>query len=325
MNSDPRWVSATAVGRMLRCPVSVAPRASPSIPAPDTPDNAGTLAHLALGVWLESDEWKHESPGAALQEAWDAEALRLGINWRRLREGVVVRARLRSRGAELAQLVANAGTRARSEVFLADRTTGIYGAADIVVDGGDGGGAVIDLKSGRDVVGDLDQAVRTQLLMYAHLFRARHGELPASVVAFSLIRGALPIEFSVEEVDGLIERVNEARAMEDPVASPDEVGCRYCSRRLRCDPHWVAAQEWSMPDCVEGRLVKIERAAAGMTALRVDTATASEWVTNLDAGQAAKVPTIGEHVRVVRVTQRRDTEWVASPATRIAPKLSQPG
>lgn len=301
------------------------PRAIPNIPLADTPDNAGSLAHLALGVWLEGGKWKDLDPGAALQAAWDAEAARWGINWRRLREGVVVRARLGSRGAELAQLVANAGTRARSEVFLTDDSTGIYGALDVMVDDGDGGGAVIDLKSGRDVVGELDQAVRIQLLMYAHLFRAEHGELPATVVAFSLIRGALPIEFSVEEVDGLIERVGEVRAMEDPVASPDEVGCRYCSRRLICDPHWVAAKEWSKPDCVEGRLTKIERAAAGMTALRVDTATASEWVTNLDANQAAKVPAIGEHVRVVRIAQRRDTEWVASPATRVAPKLSPPG
>lgn len=322
MNPSPRWVSATAVGRLLKCPVSVTPRASPIVPAADTPGNAGSLAHLALGVWLESGRWKGGEPGLALQAAWDAEAARWGINWRRLREGVLVRARLGSRGAELAQLVANAGTRARSEVVLADDSTGIYGALDVIVDDGHGGGAVIDLKSGRDVVGDLDQAVRLQLLIYAHLFRAEQGRLPAGLVAFSLIRGALPIKFSVEDVDDLIERVSEVRATQDPVASPDEVGCRYCARRLRCDPHWVAAKEWPMPDCVEGRLTKIERAAAGTTALRLETPTRSEWVTNLDADQAANVPAIGEHLRVVQVNQRRDNEWVASPGTRVASKLS---
>ena len=324
MNSRPRWVPATAVWRMLRCPVSVVPRASPRIPATDTPDNAGSLAHLALGVWLDSGGWKGENPGAALQAAWDAEAARWGINWRRLREAPVVRARLGSRGAELAQLVTNAGTRARSEVFLTDKSTGVYGALDVTVDDGDGGGAVVDLKSGRDAVGYLDPAVKTQLLIYAHLFRAEHGELPATVVAFSLTRGALPIEFTVDDVDGLIERVTSVRVMENPVASPDELGCRYCSRRLKCSPHWVAAKDWSKPDCVEGRLTKIERATAGMTALRLDTGTAIEWVTNLDAVQASNVSAIGEHLRVVRVTQRGSTEWIASPATAVASILSPP-
>lgn len=324
MNSGLRWVSATAVGRLLQCPVSVVERASPSIPAVGTPDNAGSLAHLALGVWLQSGAWKSQNPGTALQAAWDAEAARWEISWRRLREGPVVRARLGSRGAELAQLVANAGTRARSEVFLTDKSTGVYGALDVVVDGGGGGGAVIDLKSGRDVVGRMDPAVRTQLLIYAHLFRAEHGELPATVVAFSLIRGAFPIEFAEDEVDGLIERVSGIRAMQSPVASPDEAGCRYCSRRLTCGPHWAAAKEWSKPDCVEGRLTKIERAAAGVTALRLDTGTAIEWVTNLDAVQVSNVAAVGGHLRVVRVTQRRDTEWVASPATAVAPNLSPP-
>ncbi|MEW2014368.1 MULTISPECIES: hypothetical protein [Microbacterium] len=178
------------------------------------------------------------------------------------------------------------------------------------------------MKSGRDVVGTLDEAVRIQLLMYAHLFRAKYGKLPTTVAAFSLIRGAVPIEFSVEEVDELIERVHEVRAMKDAVASPDEVGCRYCSRRLRCDPHWVAAKEWPKPDCVEGRLTKIERAAAGMIALRVETPTTTEWVTNLDAHQATNLPAIGEHLRVVRISQRRHTEWVASTVTRVGPKAS---
>ncbi|WP_246078183.1 PD-(D/E)XK nuclease family protein [Microbacterium testaceum] len=318
------WVSATAAGRLLTCPVSVAPRANPTIPTATTPNNAGSLAHLALGVWLESGGWKGKDPGTALHAAWDAEAARWGVNWRRLREGVVVRARLGLRAADLAQLIKNAGIRARSEVFLTDRATGIYGALDVIVDGGAGGGAVIDLKSGRDVVGDLDAAARVQLLMYAHLFRREYGQLPATLIAFSLIRGALPIEFSLEEVDELIERVGGVRALQDPVATPGQAVCRYCSRRLRCEPHWVAAEEWSKPDCLEGQLTKIERAAAGMTAIRLKTPTASEWVTNLDAQQAANARAIGERVRVVRVTKRRDTEWVASPVTRIATHSSTP-
>lgn len=324
MSFTPMWVSATAAGRLLTCPVSVVPRANPTIPTATIPDNTGSLAHLALGVWLESGGWNRKDPGAALHAAWDAEAARWGVNWRRLREGVVVRARLGSRAADLAQLVNNAGIRARSEVVLTDHATGIYGALDVVVDGGAGGGAIIDLKSGRDVVGNPNAAVRVQLLMYAHLFRAEYGQLPATLIAFSLIRGALPIELSLEEVDGLIERVGELRAVQDPVATPGEAECRYCSRRLRCEPHWVAAEEWSKPDCIEGQLTKIERAAAGMTAICLKTPTANEWVTNLDAEQAANARAIGERVRVVRVTQRRDTEWVASPVTRVATHSSLP-
>ena len=226
------WLSATSAGRLLRCP---APRAfvttAKPIP-PSPPQNAGTLAHLAMSTWLESGAWLDDEHGQGLQQAWDREAGRWKDDAKRLPDSVMTRARLRSRGPELAAVLKSAGITARSEVFLQDDVSMLYGQLDVVVDD-PRGGAVVDLKTGNDTN---SEGVRTQLLIYAALFKQETGHFPTTLVAFSLLHGPVPIEFSQTEVDDVSARVELARRQRG-LAVPDPAGCKYCRRRLICGPH----------------------------------------------------------------------------------------
>lgn len=308
-------MSATSAGRRLRCPASAAFAMAPKAIPTSAPDNAGSLAHLAMSAWLDSGAWLNAEPGRALQTAWDREAIRWKIDAKHLRDSVMTRSRLRSRGAELASLLESSGSRARSEVFLKDQINRVYGQLDIVVDDA-GGGAVVDLKTGAD---DHSDGVRTQLLMYAHLFRQESGHLPASLIVFSLRHGAVHIEFSQADIDDLLARLEEARRQTES-AVPDAGGCRYCRRRLRCEPHWVAAMTWTDPDCAEGSVTKVETSVAGLTAVRISTATGEQWVTGLTLlpGQTLS---LGSKIRVTEVAGRgegAEREWRATSSTRTA-------
>ncbi|MGW4929693.1 PD-(D/E)XK nuclease family protein [Agromyces sp. NPDC004153] len=315
MTSATQWLSATSATRLLSCPASAAFVAAPQSIPPSAPDNAGTLAHLAMGAWLESGAWLDEDAGSALQVAWDREAARWNVDAKRLRDSIMTRSRLRARGAELAGLLKASGTRARSEAFLQDDVHGLYGQLDIVVDDPIGG-AVVDLKTGAHGFSD---GVRTQLLIYAHLFGKECGHLPDVLVAFSLRHGAVHVEFSQAEIDALLARIEEARA-QPAMEVPDERGCKYCRRRLRCEPHWAAAMTWTDPDCVEGQISKVEASVAGMTAVRISTAVGEQWVTGITSLPVRALGS-GSTIRVTEVAGRgegTEREWLATRSTRIA-------
>ncbi len=285
-------------------------------PTPSAPRNAGTLAHLAMGAWLESGGWLEDAPGAALQSAWDSEAARWGVDPRRLKDSVLTRSRLRRRGAELARLLKSSGSHARSEVFLCDDARRLYGQLDIVVN--DAGGAVVDLKTGDDGTPGVSNDVRNQLLLYAHLYGRQYGHLPVSLVVFSLRYGALPVEFSPHDIDALLGQVDAARDAVPLLAVPDPSGCRYCRRRLRCEPHWEAAAAWKDPDCVEGRVAKVETSRAGLTAVLIETSRGLQWVAGLIVANDDEL-TLGQLLRVTEVAgggRGDERDWRATRSTR---------
>lgn len=285
-------------------------------PPPSAPRNAGTLAHLAMGAWLESRGWLEGGPGEALQSAWDIEAARWGVDPRRLEDSVLTRSRLRRRGAELASLLKSSGSHARSEVLLCDYARRMYGQLDIVVDGA--GGAVVDLKSGQEGTPEITNDVRNQLLLYAHLYERQYGHLPASLFVFSLRHGALPVEFSPHDIDALLSEVDAARGAVPLVAAPDPSGCRYCRRRLQCEPHWGAAAAWNDPDCVEGRIVKVETSRAGLTAVRLETTRGAQWVAGLIVVNDEELA-LGRLLRITEVAggdHGEERVWRATRFTR---------
>lgn len=313
MTEDGGWLSATSAGRLLRCPASAAFASSPKPIPLSQPQNAGTLAHLAMSAWLESGAWLDDEHGQRLQQAWDREAERWKVEAKRLPNSVMTRARLRSRGPELAAVLKSAGTTARSEVFLQDDVTMLYGQVDVVVDD-PRGGAVVDLKTANDTN---SEGVRTQLLIYAALFKRESGHLPTSLVAFSLPNGPVQIEFSQAEVDDVLARVEVGRAQRG-LAVPDPAGCKYCRRRLICEPHWSAARTWADADCIEGLISKVETAAGGLTAVRVSTAIGEQWVTGLTPLPPHGLAT-GHKFRVTEVAGRgsgAEREWRANRSTR---------
>lgn len=251
-----------------------------------------------MSAWLESSAWLDDEHGQELQQAWDREGGRWKVDARRLPNSVMTRARLRSRGPELAAVLKRAGITARSEVFLCDDVSMVYGQLDVVVDD-PGGGAVVDLKTGNETT---SEGVRIQLLIYAALFKQETGYYPATLVAFSLVRGPVPIEFSQAEVDDVFARVEAARVQRE-LAVPDPAGCKYCRRRLICEPHWSAATTWVESDCIEGRISKVEAAAGGLTAVRVSTAAGEQWVTGLAPPRRHGL-TMGHTIRVTEVVGR---------------------
>ncbi|MDO9398031.1 MAG: PD-(D/E)XK nuclease family protein [Herbiconiux sp.] len=312
-----RWLSATSAGRLLRCPVSASYTTDPFVPPPSEPRNAGSLAHLAMGAWLETDAWREADSGATLRRAWDREAAQWSIEPSSLEDAVMTRSRLRRRGPELAGLLSRSGSNPRSEVQLRDDARRVYGQLDVVVDGA-GGGAVVDLKTGDDGSGEVGEDARTQLLIYAHLFGQEYGHLPAALVVFSLRYGAVPLEFTQSDVDSLLARIDDARGAMPPMAIPDRVGCRYCHHRLRCEPHWEAASTWEDSDCVEGRIVKVETSIAGLTSLRIATARGKQWVTGLTSSGDVAVGQ-GAAVRITEVSGRGEgdeRDWRATRFTR---------
>lgn len=315
MTPGAAWLSATSAGRLLRCPASAYFASAPDPVPPSRPENAGTLAHLAMNAWVESGAWLQDAPGRALQDSWDSEAAHWGVDAMAFADSVMTRSRLRSRGAELAALLRSAGGIARSEVFMRDSAQLLYGQIDLAVDA-EQGGAVVDLKTGAD---SHSEGVRTQLLVYAHLFRQEVGHLPGALVAFSLRRGAVHIDFSEGEVEDVLERVQAARK-HPSLALPDPAGCRFCRRRLRCDPHWEAASGWEDADCVEGVITKTEAAATGLIAVRVDTIHGQQWITGF-ASSAGEVLNPGDPVRFTEVAGRGELlarEWRATRSTRSA-------
>lgn len=313
MTQAGKWLSATSARRLLRCPASAAFVSTPKPIPPSPPQNAGTLAHLAMSAWLESGAWLDDEHGHELQQAWDREAKRWKVDAKRLPDSVMTRARLRSRGPELAAVLKSAGVAARSEVFLQDDLNMLYGQLDVVVDD-PRGGAVVDLKTGNDASSEV---VRTQLLIYAALFKQATEHFPNSLVAFSLLHGPVPIEFSQAEVDDVFGRVELARGQRG-LAVPDPAGCKYCRRRLTCEPHWIAASTWGEPDCVEGPISKVETTAGGLTAVRVSTAAGEQWVTGLTPPRPHGL-TEGHKIRVTEATPRgagAEREWRANRSTR---------
>ena len=270
-----------------------------------------------MGAWLERGGWLEDDAGAALQSAWNSEAARWRVDPRGLEDSVLTRSRLRRRGAELASLLRASGRHALSEVLLRDDARRLYGQLDIVVN--DSGGAVVDLKTGDVGTTGISKDVRSQLLLYAHLYRHQYGHLPASLVVFSLRYGALPVEFTPHDIEALLSQIDEARGAVALLAVPDETGCRYCRRRLRCEPHWEAAAAWDDPDCVEGRIVKVETSRAGLTAVRIETWRGEQWVTGLTVANDAAL-SVGQSLRVTEIAGRDDgdeRDWRATRFTRM--------
>lgn len=310
----PQWWSATATWRLLRCPVSAASAQAPTNPPSKAADNAGTLAHLALQAWAESGEWSRPEPGVRLQERFDEVAAARGANPERMPQALVTRARLKSRGKELAAILSCAGADIRSELLLNDENNHLFGILDIAATGASG--LVIDLKTGRDGSAEPSPTIEHQMTFYAHLFQATYGMRPEHVVIFSLQHGAAEIEVTSSMISVLLEQVRAARLSASAIARPQQDTCRFCPKRMTCQPHWDALPTWDRPDAIEGAISKIEHSSSGKTALRIG----SQWLTGIPAISIPGGAEPGEFARVVHVRRRYERtpdEWAASSNTRI--------
>jgi hypothetical protein len=227
---------------------------------------------------------------------------------------VITRARLKSRGEELAAILAAPSSEIRSELLLVDETNHLFGVLDIAALGA--GGMIVDLKTGHETSATDSGANRHQMTFYAHLFRAAYGVLPQQLIVFSLQHGPRVIELTPSSISTLLDGVRAARLVDSTVAHPQPDTCRFCPKRMRCEPHWDAVPTWDHPDAVEGVVMDVEYSSSGSAAVLIG----DRWLSGVPASELGKGGAVGQFARAVRV-HRRDhvgpEEWLATSATHI--------
>ncbi|WP_271986573.1 PD-(D/E)XK nuclease family protein [Pseudoclavibacter terrae] len=309
-----QWWSATATWRLLHCPASATPAHAPTRPHAQTPDNVGSVAHLALQTWVERGEWSHPECATRLQERFDEVATEHKIDPVRMHQGAATRARLKTRASQLAAILSSTSSDIRSEVLLRDESNRLFGILDIAGTGSDG--FIIDFKTGRDASPDSSTAIEHQMTFYAHLFQASYGTLPKRVIVFSLRQGPTEIQVTPSMVAVLLDQIRAANLTELTVARPGAHTCRFCPKRMTCQPHWDAVPGWERPDAIEGVLENIERSSSRTTTALIG----GRWLTGIPESALPSATVPGKSLRAVRVRCRNDSdpaEWTAGNTTHI--------
>jgi len=319
------WLSPTSAARLLECPASlglgsaVAETVAVSTPAP----NAGTLAHLAVRRWIEQGAWRF-ADAAKLTALFDRAADEAGIDAVTLRDGRLTRARLAARATQLGELLSRSSAATiMCEVELRDPSQLLRGILDITVLGNPS--SVIDLKTGRDAAGTLARSIQLQLRVYAHLFRTAHGTLPDHVEAFSLSHGPITVEANPASVQAVLDAITAARKQNPDTAHPAPETCRFCQRRMTCEPQWARLTDWETPDALEGEIVQITRAETGTCGVLLATAAGPAWLFQVPANRIPDAAAPGRWLRAIRVGKRQERDksqdastWRAGALTALA-------
>lgn len=218
----------------------------------------------------------------------------------------MVRASLKARAPQLADVV---GSRSIAEVVseteLRDQERKLRGIPDLLLLGDEV--ILLDLKTQQFDGDELPEAVQFQLNIYSHLVNVQYGSRPDRVEVFSLHRGRIPVAVTQESINNTLAEVDAGRACDQTDAHPEPDLCRYCDRRLICEPHWQALQGWLDPDALEGEIIDIEVATNGQAALRVQLADGATWVNRIPASEL-KGSQPGQRVRLVRLRKPRPTD-----------------
>lgn len=290
------WLSPTRVWRLTRCPASAGRLHFPPVAECAGPQNSGTIAHTAVQLWIENGGHHSMDPCSALVGSINIALAATGTDpppdW------PVTRARLLIRAAELASLLVGYPHRqVICETELRDPAWKIRGTPDIVLVGDTV--AVIDLKTQTLKKSELPPWEQFQLAIYAHLVKQTYGALPKTVEVFSLNRGRIPVVVTPELIADALSKVQQARKASPAEAHPGLETCRFCRRRMECQPHWNAAKGWPDSDCVEGEIKRLEKAANGHIALLLKTPGGPAWVSGIPVKLMSV--TTGARIRFVRL------------------------
>jgi hypothetical protein len=307
---DVPWLSPAAANRLLTCPYSVTylPTGGRPVLKQTAERDVGTLAHSALQRWIENGAWRSPAGDGQLAALFSSVAEEHGVDFTKVPDGRMTAARLRHRAPELREVLCGLGDRgnAECEVTLYDDDRRLWGTVDVLISS-PRGPVVVDLKSGGDAASAaLPTAIAVQLWMYAALVERCRDARPRWLGVYSLRRGMREIAPPREGLPNFLLSLDDVRAAwvsGDRAALPTRDHCRYCRRRLDCQPHWDELTQWPAPDGVEGRLLRIQKAANGRTAVRLATAAGEAWVTDLRTPFAGG--TVGQGLRLVRVHPRR--------------------
>ena len=331
------WITPTSAARLLACPASVVLpplRAAGRPPPPELtpPGNAGSLAHLALRRWVEAEGWREDADAPSLAHFFRDEATRYGIAVEELTDGRLTESRLRAQQAALADAIRHfcgAGGTVLTEKPLYDDSNRLWGTIDLLIRGADGC-TIIDLKSGADASAEnLPDELKDQLLHYALLVDAEYRKKPQTLAIFSLLRGLRVVGYDQCDLERVMAKITVARrswfAGHRP-ATPSPSTCRFCTRRIECEPHWSAVAGWEQPDAVQGKLVRIDSAANGSSSLMLRRDSDELWISDVPTSLTGGLKN-GALVRGVRLRRsRRDIHdskcleiWYADKGSGVFP------
>lgn len=306
------WLAPTSTAKLIACPASLPELPTGGRPQPPSslPANAGVLGHLAVQRWVESGSWRKDSLGESLVDHFQREAHVHGVVVERLVDGRVTESRLRAQEAALASAIrvfAGANGSVLTEKPMYDDTNHLWGTVDLLIDG-ERGATVVDLKSGADAAKEKIPAdIRNQLLHYALLVLADRGTIPSTLAVFSLRRGLRVVEGEEGDLESLLVKIDAARqrwmdGIRPAVPSPDQ--CHFCGRRLACDAHWAAINEWEEPDATQGVLKLVENAANGKSSLTLSCDERSVWISDVPSVIASSLQE-GSLTRGVRLRKSK--------------------
>lgn len=304
------WLAPTRAWRLIECPASVRPVAIGGVGGQDDEEvNTGTLAHRVLERWIRTAGYRAPDPKDALAEVADACVSELHgsppSSWR------MSRARLIARGMSLVDLIGDRPPEhVLSEIELQDEDLRLRGQLDLLLLGDEI--VVVDLKTQTLLDEGLPEWVKFQLTVYAHLVQKTYGTLPARAEVFSLNRGRREVKITEESLGDAMTALAIARAADPSHANPSPEACRFCDRRLGCEPHWAATATWPDVDAVEGTVQRAEHAATGVVALLLNTANGAAWISGIPSdliGDPGRTRVRLIRVRSVRREADDATEW----------------
>jgi hypothetical protein len=287
--SEEPWLSPSSASRLLACPASLTPPEKPIRQAGQdnlTQERSRTLPSNA-GSSPRHGSNRRAATGRGPQTSSGTRPKRLACAWPTLFDGRLTQARLRRRADDVQKLIA--GLRPDSapacEVPLIDETRHLRGRADLVV-GAARRLAIIDPKTGLDgAARQLPDRITTQLRFHDHLATMTYGKPPTYLAVYSLQAGLRQVDPDHAATAALIERTGRARdawVAGHRDARPSPAICRYCPRRLECEPHWKTASSWENCDGVEGTALRLHVAQNGATPIYQETHAGDRgWLTHI--------------------------------------------
>jgi RecB family exonuclease len=180
------------------------------------------------------------------------------------------------------------------EEDLAPAGIPLHGRADRVEHHA-GGAEIVDLKTGWSLPDELKSAHRRQLLAYAFLWHATHGEWPERASIQRLDGARMSFDVSPAEAEAVateliaaLERYNLHVAdgsTSAALATPSADACRYCAYRAACAPFFASAStEWGW----------FRRSVLGEVTSAVEGRTHTRIEIDVDAGTTGR-----DHVSII--------------------------
>lgn len=337
-------ISPTTAATLHLCGYRVAWDRDPRVPEPAKSAKTvlGTVGHKvcelagegALGpvddgwddrfdeAWdAELERCAAEHPALGPPEAWPTTILDQEL-WR-----TPARHAALNRGQTTVSTASSNSLRTGREVVLKGFGGRLIGVADVILPDGIGSVEIHDFKSGRVLgeSGELLDAYRRQLLLYAALYHDEHGVWPSKLMIYPLTRGPIKVEPDQVEARRLVEETLREVAQFNAaieagttaqLARPAPYACRFCAHLQRCEAFWKAADpSWEgRPPALAGEVIEEDVGAIYVTVSDGTVHVGEVRVGGIGRSNAR----VGDRVRVTWFERRSAGEVALGDAGELA-------